>query len=210
MTNRMTHTHTHTHLYKLSETQRNVYWWQILSGPSLSHGQPCELSVYSWPWHCNNDSDSCHYQEEEKLKLGCESAFNGKPNKTEEQQTERRLMWTMGNPEDNSEKKDCGVHRANSKCLLSPLGRMLKVAGFCSTMLGPSTRYSDDVSFVNQFPHRTSQTLFFYFLHPMKKATFRAKWFINFMFLFCFVMANRMLRLFSLNTGAEPDFRALT
>ncbi|XP_031709293.1 proton-associated sugar transporter A isoform X3 [Anarrhichthys ocellatus] len=30
--------------------------------------------------------------EEEKLKLGCESAFSGKPNETEEQQTGRRLM----------------------------------------------------------------------------------------------------------------------
>ena len=41
---------------------------------------------------------------------------------------------------DNSERKDCGgrgVYRASSKFFLSPLGRMLKIEGFCSTMLSP-------------------------------------------------------------------------
>lgn len=52
--------------------------------PLLSHGRHSVLSPCSWR-DCCNDSDSCHYQEE-KLKLGCDSAFHRKPNKKEEQQ----------------------------------------------------------------------------------------------------------------------------
>lgn len=89
MTNRMTHIQ--TLVRKLSKTEKcvlvaNSVW--ALTKPWYSR----ELSPYSWPCHCNNDSDSCHYQEEEKLKLGCESAFSRKPNKTEEQQKRRRLV----------------------------------------------------------------------------------------------------------------------
>lgn len=121
-----------------------------------------ELSAYSRPCHCNNDSDSCHYQEEEKLKLGCESAFSRKPNITEEQQTGRRLMWTMGLPWrwTTFKKKRLGVHGASSKCFLSSLGRMITLEGFCSTMLSPSTEYSIYLTSVSKILHRKISSSF--------------------------------------------------
>lgn len=134
-----------THALKRATKQRNVHWWLILPRPSLSHMKPCELSPCSRPFHCNNDSDSCHCQEEEKLKLGCESAFSRKPNKKEEQREDSELWVTlkMDNVKNKREKKQTlGIHRASGRCFLSSLGRMFSIVGFCSTMLSPSSHYS--------------------------------------------------------------------
>lgn len=163
-----------------------------------------ELSAYSRPCHCNNDSDSCHYQEEEKLKLGCESAFSRKPNITEEQQTGRRLMWTMGLPWrwTTFKEKTVGVHGASSKCFLSSLGRMITLEGFCSTMLSPSTEYSIYLTSDSKILHRKISSSFPFSTLDRQNGTF-------FVYICC-AMANSMLCLFSLNSAIKPDFRALT
>lgn len=181
MTNRMTRSHTNTHRY----TEKCVLVANF-SGPSLSHGQHCELSPYSWPWHCNNDSDSCHYQEEEKLKLGCESAFNGKPNKTEEQQTDRRLMWTMGNPEGGQRWKDC----RGSKSQQQVLNFIIRAHAWSSRHL---LHYAWPINsvlwcfIVNQLPHKKHQISFISLLHPLKKAIFTSKMVhnVHVLLLFC-------------------------
>lgn len=89
----------------------------ILSGPSLSHGQLFEPSPYSPPPFQCNDSDSCHCQEEEKLKLGCESAFSRAKQKNSKQ---RRLTWTVGNSEDGRRwsKNDCVGIQSQQQVLL--------------------------------------------------------------------------------------------
>jgi len=139
-----------------------------------------ELSPDSWPCRCNNDSDSCHYQEEEKLKLGCESAFGRKPNKTEEQQTGRRLMWTMGNPGGGQHwRKTVGVHRAGSKCLTSSLGSMLKLH---------HTRTTNSVK------------SFYDVVSILKKPSSSAK---------ASVVPGQTVCVARLNTGTMSDFRAL-
>lgn len=73
-------------------------------------------AVSRHPAACNNDSDSCHYQEE-KLKLGCESAFSWKPNKTEEQGEETCELWVTLKV-DNIERKDCGGSQSQQQVLI--------------------------------------------------------------------------------------------
>lgn len=168
-----------------------------------------ELSSCSWPCHCNNDSDSCHYQEEEKLKLGCESTFSWKPNKTEEQQTGRRLMWTMGNPEGGQhwKKRLWGFTEPAACCLSSSLGRMLKVVGFCSTSLSPSTQFSDDLTYSMLAKFLKGRIKRHSYFHP-EEAIFISKMVhIMHFFYICCAMENNLLCLFK--TRTKPDFGAL-
>lgn len=65
-----------------------------------------ELSSCSWPCPCSNDSDSCHYQEEEKLKLGCESVGNQQRQKNWKHREDSCQVWLK--PKVYKLWRDCG------------------------------------------------------------------------------------------------------
>lgn len=74
---------------------------------------------------------------------------------------------------------------------------MLKVVGFCSTSLGPSTQYTDNLSFVSQLYHSFSILKKSHFISIMLHIIY-----------FCLHLLCHCL--FSLNTGTKPDIKALT
>lgn len=121
---------------------------------------------------------------------GVNQHSGGNPNKTEEEQTGRRLMWTMGKPWrwTTLGEKDCvwwrgregeGCHRASSMCLSSSLGRMLQVVGLCSTLLSPSTQFRNDL---------TSDLI-----TVEKKPSPSAEWYTSCHFYICGAMENNLL-----------------
>lgn len=71
------------------------------------------------PCHCYNDSHSCHYQEEEKLKLGCESA-NGTKQKNRKLREDSCELWVTPPPRPpgwttGEEEPEGGVSRTSTK-----------------------------------------------------------------------------------------------
>lgn len=87
---------------------------------------------------------------------GVNQHSGGNPNKTEEEQTGRRLceLWVTLKVDNTGRKGLCalgggrgrGVTEPSSMCLSSSLGRMLQVVGSCSTLLSPSAQFRNDLT----------------------------------------------------------------
>lgn len=162
-----------------------------------------ELSSHSWPCHCNNDSDSCHYQEEEKLKLGCESV--GNRTKAEEQQTGRRLMWTVGNLKVDNIKRTVGGPESQQPVLTVIIRAHALSTRLSSTLFSPLLQFGVGQTYLSQVSQCPSDASYFMPVSIQEKPSLSAKWYMYFLHL---LLHGKLHALFEM--GIMPDFRALT
>lgn len=126
-----------------------------------------------WPCHCSNDSDSCHYQEEEKLKLGCESVGNQQTQKNRKQGEDSCELWL--NPEGGQHWKDCGGPE-NQQLGLTDITRAHAYGTrLCSTSFSPSLQFGVGHTYLSQVSQCPSDTSNFMSVSIQEKPIFISK-----------------------------------